>query len=53
MRNLHLHIYKEFGMESGILLQKWEGLVRKEAGFVNHKRFTLRCLGAGITPVNV
>ena len=53
MRNLHQHIHEEIGKESVILLQKWEHLVRKLTDFGNHIRFTLRCLGAGVTLASV
>ena len=52
MKNLHLHIQRELG-ERVILLWEWEHLVRKIMDFSNHRRFMLRCLGAGITPISV
>ena len=36
-----------------ILLWQWEHLVRKVTDFSNHRRFSLMCLTAGITPVSV
>ena len=53
MRNLHLHIQREFGKVSVILLLQWEHLVRKVMDCGNHRTFSLRCLSAGITPVSI
>ena len=53
MRNLHLHIQKEFGKEFAIVLQKWDNLVGNIADFGNHRILTLRYLGVGGTPVSV
>ena len=53
MRNLHLHIKKEFCKESALLLRKWEHLVRKIADFGSYRKFSLRYLVEGILPVSV
>ena len=50
MRN-HLHIKREFGKESVILEWQWKHLVRKIKDYANHRRFSHRCLIAGITPL--
>ena len=50
--NLNLHVQHKFGKEHVILLCEWEGLVKKMAHFHNHRRFILRCVNTGITPVN-
>ena len=50
LRNLHLHIYKEFRKKSIILLSEWKDLVMKMADFRHHRRFTLRYLKSGVTP---
>ena len=43
-RNLHLHVYHNFGKESVALLWEWQGLVKKMADFGNYRMFTLRYL---------
>ena len=53
MRNLPQHIHKEFGKKNIILLQKMERSSQKMVDVSNDRRFTLRCLGAGITLVIV
>ena len=37
-------------MENVTILRKWEQLEKKIADFMNHRRFTLRCLSQKITP---
>ena len=34
-----------------VTVVKWEHIVKKIEDFENHRRFILRCLGKGITPV--
>ena len=53
MRNLHLHLDKEFGRESVILLWQWEKYEKKMADFCNHRRFSLRWLKYDAIPVSV
>ena len=42
----------KYGEESVKLLRLWEFTVKKMADHRNHRRFTLRCIKAGITPVS-
>ena len=49
MRNLHLDVHHHSDVK---LLYEWEDLVRKMLDFGNHRRFTIRCLKTGITPVS-
>ena len=53
MRNLHLHIYQELKKEYVVLLWEWDDLAKKIADISNHRRFSLRCLNAEITPVSL
>ena len=53
MRNHHLHIERELGKESVILLWHWGNLVKKMVNYNNHRRFSLRCLSAGTAPVSI
>ena len=52
MRNLHLHIYKEFGKESVVLLQTSEDTLMNMADFGIYRRFTIRCLAAEVILVS-
>ena len=49
--NLHSHFKDKYGGESVRLLRNLEFIVKKMAAYRNHKRFTLRCIKVGITPV--
>ena len=51
MRNIHAKLISEYGKESVRNLRKWKKLEMKMTDFQNHRRFTLRCLSKGITPV--
>ena len=53
MRNLHLHVLKEFGQENVAKLWKWEKIEKKMVEYSNHRRFSLRCLSKDLTPVSV
>ena len=53
MRNLHLHLDKEFGEESVILQWQWEKFEKKMVDFHNHRRFSLRCLKYNVIPVSI
>ena len=53
MRNIHLHIRSEYGIENVKLFQWWERLECKMADFQNHRKFSLRCLSAEIIPVSI
>ena len=51
MRNIHAKLISEYGQESVRILRQWGKLEMKMADFKNHRRFTLKCLSKGITPV--
>ena len=53
MRNLHLHIREEYGIENVKIFQQWEKLEYKMATFQNHRIFSLRCLKKDLIPVSV
>ena len=54
MRNIHAKLISEYGQESVYrILRQWEKLEMKMADFKNHRRFMLRCLSKGITPVSI
>ena len=53
MRNIHLPIRSEYGIENIRLFRQWERLECKMADFQNHRRFSLRCLSADIIPVSI
>ena len=42
----------KYGDESVRTFRKWEITVKKIADFRNHRRFTLKCIKASITPVS-
>ena len=52
--DLNLFSYKKnkYGEESVRILRFWEITVKKMVDHRKHSRFTLRCIKAGITPVN-
>ena len=50
MRNIHVSIGTEFGVERVAILRTWGRLEHKIANFKNHRRFTLRCISQKITP---
>ena len=52
MRNLHLQIKQEYGIENVKIFQRWEKLEYKMAAFQNHRIFTLRCLKEDLIPVS-
>ena len=39
-------------MEIAKTFREWDDLVKKIADFKNHRRFMLRCIKVGITPVS-
>ena len=53
MRNIHAKLISEYGQESIRFLRQWEKLEMKMVDFQNHRRFMLRCLSKGITPVSI
>ena len=52
MRNLHVHIRSEYGIENVKLFWQWENIECKMANFQNHRRFSLRCLNQDVVPVS-
>ena len=53
MRNIHLHIKSEYGVESVKIFWQWERIECKMADFQNHRRFSLRCLSKDVIPVSI
>ena len=53
MRNLHLHIKQEYGIENVKIFWRWEKLEYKMAAFQNHRIFTIRCLKEDLIPVSI
>ena len=53
MRNLHLHIREEYGIENVKTFWQWENLEYNMAAFQNHRIFSLRCLKEDLIPVSV
>ena len=53
MRNIHLHIRSEYGIENVRLFQPWERLECKMADFQNHRKFFPRCLSDDIIAVSI
>ena len=53
MRNLHLHIRQEYGIENVKIFWQWEKLEYKMVAFQNHRIFSLRCLKEDLIPVSV
>ena len=49
--NLISYLRTKHGEENVRLLRKWEITVKKMADYKNHRRFTLKCIKASITPV--
>ena len=50
--NLFGYLKEKSGEESVRLLRFWEFTVKKMMDYRNHRRFTLRCIKAGITPAS-
>ena len=53
MRNLHLHIREEYGIENVRIFRRWEKLEYKMEAFQNHRIFMIRCLKEDLIPVSV
>ena len=53
MRNIHLHIWQEYGQESVKELQIQEKIENKIADFKKNRWFLLRCLREDIIPVSI
>ena len=50
--NLFSYLRNKYGGESVRLLRNWEIVVKKMVEYTNHRRFTLRCIKVGNTPVS-
>ena len=53
MRNLHLIILQEFGIEARHLLREWERLRLRSSDYKNHRIFSLRCIHEELIPVSI
>ena len=53
MRNLHLIILQEFGIEARCLLREWERLQLRSSDYKNHRIFSLRCIHKELIPVSI
>ena len=53
MRNLHLIILQEFGIEARHLLREWERLQLRSSDYKNHRIFSLRCIHKELIPVSI
>ena len=53
MRNLHLIILQEFGIEARRLLREWERLRLRSSDYRNHRIFSLRCIHQEVIPVSI
>ena len=52
-RNIHTELRTKYGQESLKIYQQWEKFECKMADFLNHRRFSLRCLSKGLIPTSV
>ena len=50
--NLISDLRTKYGEESVRLFRKWEIIVKKMADYRKHRRFTIKCIKASITPVS-
>ena len=53
MRNLHLILLQEYGIEAWHLFRDWERLWLRASDYKNHRIFTLRCLHKDLVPVSI
>ena len=53
MRNLHLIILQEFGIEARRLLREWERLRLRSSDYKKHRIFSLRCIHKELIPVSI
>ena len=53
MRNLHLILLQEYGIEAQCLFRDWERLRLRASDYKNHRIFTLRCLHKDLVPVSI
>ena len=53
MRNLHLILLQEYGIEAQRLFREWERLQLRTSDYKNHRIFTLRCVHKELVPVSI
>ena len=53
MRNLHLILLQEYGIEARRLFREWERLRLRTSDYKNHRIFSLRCLHKELIPVSI
>ena len=53
MRNLIHVLEQKYGKNSIGIFRNWEKWEVKVSDFKNHRRFSLRCLSQGVTPVSL
>ena len=53
MRNLHLILLQEFGIEARCLFREWERLQLRSSDYKNHRIFSLRCIHKDLIPVSI
>ena len=53
MRNLHLILLQEYGIEVRHLFRDWERLQLRTSDYKNHRIFSLRCLHKELVPVSI
>ena len=53
MRNLHLILLQEYGIEVQHLFREWERLQLRTSDYKNHRIFTLRCIHKELVPVSI
>ena len=53
MRNLHLILLQEYGIEARHLFREWERLQLRFSDYKNHRIFTLRYLHKELVPVSI
>ena len=53
MRNLHIIILEQLGMEALWLFKDWERIQIRDCDYRNHRIFTLKCITKGLVPVSI
>ena len=53
MRNLHLILLQEYGIEARHLFREWERLQHRNSDYKSHRIFTLRCVHKELVPVSI
>ena len=53
MRSLTKVLEQKYGKNTIAIFRKWEKMEAKVSDFKNHRRFSLRCLSKGVTPVSL